>query len=37
MTPVLVTGEALAQLRALLSAEDEDACVRLRTYTLGSG
>ena len=37
MFNVTIDGEMLDKLRSLLEDEDEEACVRLREYKVGSG
>lgn len=37
MTSISVSGEAFAKLKTLVAEEGRGACVRLRTYAMGSG
>jgi hypothetical protein len=37
MFQVTISDEMLEKLRSMLEDEDEEACVRLREYKVGSG
>ena len=37
MFNVTIDGEMLDKLRSLLEDEDEETCIRLREYKVGSG
>ena len=36
MLNIMVTSDAAARLRAILDKEEENACVRLREFKIGS-
>ena len=37
MFDVRISDEILEKLRGILADEEDDVCIRLRTYTIGKG